>query len=647
MIQIIRRLFDSKFGVALALVLLGLIALAFAGGDIANSGGFGAFARGSNVATVGKEKISSDDMEKQVTVWVDRFRRRDPQFSLREFLAKDGLNLLLSFLIDSKATRQWGEQHGIYVSDRLIDHELAKANPQIQGPDGTIDKDLYANFLREQGLSDSQVRAETAEQIMARMLLDQVQLGIAVPKSVSRHYAGLLTEQRKGAIVTLPLAAFAPAAPPSNAEVQAYYNAHKADYALPERRTIRWVSYSDSVIGTLPPPSDAEIAARYNLNKAQYAPTDKRKLTQVILPSEAAAKAVIAEAGTGKKLEAVVAAKGLSAAPLGSLTKAALAAQTSPQAADAVFAAEAGKLAGPFKTPLGWAVIRVDARESTPGKTLEQAKPELVKTLSEEKRRAALIEYSQRIESELDGGAALGDVAKGLGLQVSETPLLTADGSVFGQPSLKVAPQLAKIVPTAFQIEGPGNAQLAEADPGKTFVIFDVGQLLPAAPPPLDQIRPQVTEDARLAKGEAGAKAAADKLKAQLEKGVPLNVAMASLGVALPPVDNVDMNRQEVEKQGASTPMPVRLLFAMPKGKVKLMRAPRNRGWYLVTVSEVTPGKLPADDSKEMKDLGDTLHKAKTEEYSAELRGAFRSEVGSSRDDDNIGKLRGQLSRGN
>lgn len=646
MISIIRRMFDSKLGVALALTLLALIALAFAGGDIAGNGGFGAFGRGSTIAKVGGEKISSTDMEKQVSVWVDRFRRRDPQFSLREFIAKDGLNLLLSFLIDAKATRQWGEAHGIYISDRLIDHQLGKSNPQILGPDGNIDKDLYAGFLREQGLTDSQARAETAEQLMARLLLDQVQLGISIPKGVSRHYAGLLTEQRQGAIITLPLAAFAPKEPPSNAEVQAYYNSHKADYALPERRTIRWVTYTDANVGAVPPPNDAEVAARYNANKAQYAPTDKRKLTQVILPTEAAAKQAIAEASAGKKLEEVAKSKGLAAASLGSLTKEAYAVQSNPQTAEAVFAAPDGKVVGPFKTPLGWAVIRIDGREATPGKTLDQAKPELVKQLTEEKQKAAVIEYSQRIEEELEGGAALGDVAKSLGLQVVETPLLTADGSVYGQSGLKVAPQLEPIVPTAFQLDGPGNPQLSPLPDGKTFVVFDVGQVQPAAPPPLDQIRPQVTEDARLAKGEAAAKAAADKLKGQVEKGVPLSVAVASLGVSLPPVEQVNMNRQDLEKMGQNTPMSYRLLFAMPKGKVKLMRGPRNRGWYVVTVTSVTPGTVPDDDPR-MKDLDETLHKAKTDEYSAELRGAFRNEVGSTRDDENLGKLQKQLTRTN
>lgn len=641
MLQFFRNFFNSKIGVGATLGLLGLIALAFASGDIASTGGFGAFGQGTRVATVGGEKITSDELQRQTTVWVDRLQRSNPGYSLKQFLGEDGLNKLLTFLIDARAVRMWGESHGIYIGNRLIDHEMGKQD-RILGPDGKIDPDLYNAFLREQGLTDEQFRNEATELLMARQLLGPATIGLKVPKKVTLRYAGVLTESRQGAIVTLPLSAFAPKEAPSEAEVQAYYNANKGQYALPARRTIRWATYSESAIGEVPPPTDAEIAARYNANKAKYAATDKRKLSQVVLPTEAAAKAILAEVTGGKTLEAVVASKGLSVAALGSLTKEAYVAQANAAAADAVFAAEAGKLVGPYKVALGYVVVRIDAREVTPARTLEQVTPELTKEVAEEKRRNAIIEYSTRVEDEFAGGSSLGDVAQKLGLTVVETPLLLADGSVFGQPGLKVAPQLAKVVPTVFQLDGPGNPQLAEVEPGKTFVIYDVGQDLAAAPPPLNEIRVQVTEDARIAKGEAAAKAAAEKVKAQVEKGVPVEVAVASLGIALPPVDRVNTDRQSVEKQGPAAPKPLQLIFAMPKGKVKLMRAPRNRGWYVVTVTAVTPGQVKEDDER-LAGLDDSLKKAKAEEYTDELRGAFRNEVGTSRDEANVAKLQGQL----
>jgi peptidyl-prolyl cis-trans isomerase D len=310
-----------------------------------------------------------------------------------------------------------------------------------------------------------------------------------------------------------------------------------------------------------------------------------------------------------------------------------------------VFSASS-KIVGPIKGPLGWLIVRIDARETTPGKTLEQAKPELVKELTEEKRKVEISSYGEKIESEIDNGATIGDLAKELNLTVTETPPLTANGMVFGQDGVNAPAELARAVPAAFQMDGAGQPQLAEVEAGKTFVIYDVGTISPAAPPPLSAIRAQVAEDARIAKGEAAAKAAAEKIKAQVEKGVPVDVAVASLGVALPPVDHVDMDRLVLQKQGKNASRPLLMLFAMAKGKVRLMQGGRNHGWYVVTVSEVIPGKVDEaspDFAGFVKELADQ----QGTELGDQLRGGFRTELGSTRNEDNLRKLQTQLSGNN
>ena len=455
----------------------------------------------------------------------------------------------------------------------------------------------------------------------------------------------MVLERRKGAIITLPAAAFAPATPPSDAEITAWYNGRKADYALPERRTIRYVTFGDSVLKTVPAPSDAEIAARYNASKAKYAPSDKRKLSQLVLPTEAAAKALVAEVSGGKSLEAAAQSKGLAVASLGSLDKAAFALQSSSAAANAAFSASTGKVAGPFKSPLGWLVVRVDGLDGNPGKTLEQARPELVKELAEEKRRAAIAEFSAKIEDDLVNGATLPDLAKELGLQVQETAPLTADGNVFGKPGTAAPKELAPVIKAAFTMEGERQPQLTETDPGKTFMIFDAGSITPAAPPPLAASREQVITDIQLSKGAKAAKAAAEKIQAQMEKGVSPQAALASLDVALPPVDMVDKARMEVQAQGPNAPKPEVLLFAMAKGKVRLLAAPRNRGWYVVTVNEVIPGQVSPTDPR-LAGLQQSLQAGFGGEYTDQLSAAMRNEIGTTRNEEHIVALKKRLQTG-
>ena len=426
MLQSFRNFFQSKWGVALTLSFVALVAFAFASGDVANLGGLGSAGGKNTIAKVGKEKVEDAEAERSIQTILSRMRQQDPKVNMATFLARNGLEDLLSYLIDRKAARQWGERHGLYIGDRLIDSEIAKI-PSIQAPDGSVDPARYRQFLAERGVTDAEFRKQVAEDLVARQLTGANNIGVQLPTKVAARYAAVVLERRKGAIVTLPAAAFAPATPPSDAEVSAWYNGHKADYALPERRTIRYISFGDNVLKSAPAPSDAEIAARYNANKAKYAPSDKRKLSQLVLPTEAAAKTLATEVAGGKSLEAAAGPKGLSVANLGSVDKAAFALQSTSDAANAVFSAPTGKVAGPFKSPLGWLLVRIDGLDGNPGKTLDQARPELVKELGEEKRRAAIAEFSAKIEDDLANGATLPDLAKDMGLQVQETAPLTAD----------------------------------------------------------------------------------------------------------------------------------------------------------------------------------------------------------------------------
>lgn len=641
MIQSFRNFFQSKWGVGITLGFLALIALAFASGDVASSGGFGSFGSGDNVAKVGSEQIAATEVENSISTILTRMRQNDPNASMATFLAQDGLSELLNFLIDRKAARQFGESHGVRIGDRLVDSEIAKIQ-RIQGPDGKVDPALYRQFLAERGQTDAQFRAEVAEDLMGRQLAGSASLGVIIPQKVGIRYANVVTERRRGIIITLPAASFAPKTPPSEGEITDWYNKNKADYALPERRTIRYITFGDSVLKDVPAPTDAEVAARYAANKAKYAPTDKRRLAQLVLPTEAAAKAVLAEVAAGKTLEASAAAKGLGVAALGALTKDEYAVQASTEAANAAFAGPKGKPIGPFKAKIGWLVVRVDGSEGTPGKTLDQARPELVKELDEEKRRSAIAEFSARIEEDLANGATLTDVAKDMNLQITETPPLLANGSVYGQGEATAPKELAPLLQTAFAMESEKQPQLAEVDPGKTFMIFDVGSIAPAAPPPLPQIREQVIADIQLSKGAKAAKAAADKVKAQIEKGVPAEVAVASLGLALPPVDRVDKARMEVQAQGKNASKPEMLVFTMAKGKVRLLGAPRNRGWYVVSVTEVIPGAVTKDD-KRLPDLQNSLKGAYGGEYADQLGGAMRGDVGVTRNEGNISALKKRL----
>ncbi len=643
MLQFFRKSLGSKFGAGLGLSFILILGLAFAAGDIAGNNSFVGVSR-DRAAVVGKTHVENTEVERAVTRTVENLRREQPTVTMKQFMAEGGFEQVLRNVIDLNVINEFGRKHGLYVGNRLIDSEIAKIQ-DVQGPDGKVSDQLYKAFLQQRGLNDTQLRRELGNSLMARQMLANADLGVAVPGTLVQRFAAVVTERRTGQIGLLPSTAFVSKTLPSDSELGTWYAANQAAFIRPERRVIRYATFSDAVLKTVPAPTEAEITAAYNANKARFEASESRKVSQLVLPTEAAAKAALAETA-GKSLEAVAAAKGLTVASLASLEKSALAIQTSQSAANAAFSAPKGKVLGPIKVPLGWVLLRVDAVEGKAGKTIDQARAELLPDLIEQKRRAALTDFSARIEEEFDNGSTLTDIAKELGLTLTETAPLLKDGQVFGQEGKTAPAELARVISTGFSMEGEGQPQLAEVVPGKQFVVFDVAQIMPSAAPPLAEVKQQAITEYQLEKGAAAARAAALKIEQMVKQGTDLGAALASLRLPLPPVDQVNLPREQVQQMGQQTPPPVALLFSLAKGQVKLLGAPRNRGWYVVKVTDVIPGKVAPNDPR-LPQFQQTMARVTAQEYSAQLRAAMRIDVGVKRNDTAINALKTRLSGGN
>jgi len=631
MLHFFRKFFSSTLGIALTLGMVGLIALAFAAGDVASSGGFGGIAGGDRAASVGSAPITTSELTRSLSTGLEQAKQQNPQLTMRSFLAGGGLDQVLDSMLDRTAISEFGRSHGIIAGKRLVDSELTKI-PGLQGLDGKFSEATYRQLLAQRQLTDADVRGDLAQGLVARQVMIPAQYGGTVPNDVVMRYAGLLKEHRVGAIGVLPAALFAPKTPPADADLARWYAAHRETFVRPERRTIRWATYGEAAIKSFAAPTEAEIAARYQANKAQYAASETRKLTQLVLPTEAAANAVRAEIEKGQSLEAAAKAKGLAAATVGPIVKPAYSDQSSTAAAAAAFSAPRGKLLGPVKGALGWQLVRVDAIENHPARNLDQARAEIAAAIAGEKRKAALADISARIEDAFDKGGALSDAAKQLGVTLQESPALIANGQVYGKPGTAAPAELARMLQAAFAMEREHAPQLAEIDPGKTYIVFDIDRIEPSAAPPLAEVKGDVTAAYLLEQGAAAAKTAGLRLLAETKKGKDLAAALAGLGVPLPPLNPVSMSREQLAAAGAQVPPPLGLLFSMAQGTTKLLPAPHNAGWLVVQLKTITPGAVAPGDAV-VADTAKELGQLAGNEYVDALRLAIRAEVGVKRNE--------------
>lgn len=639
MISFFRRFFESKIGLTIVLAFLGLMALAFAAADITGNT-FGGVANTDRMAVVGDATIPISDLPVAANTALDQIRERNPTITMPEFVNEGGLDEVIRQLIDRYAVGQYGNRYGLRAGENLVNSEILQI-PVFQGLTGGFDEQAYIAALRSRGLSDATFRRDLGDGLIETQLLRPAVAMPQLPEKVARQYAALVLEKRKGEIALIPSAAYAPSADPTEQQLAAWYKDNRTQFIRPERRTLRFAVFDGSTLKVDATPTAAEIAARFKRDAAKYAASERRVVTSFVVPTEDAAKALVARIRGGVSLEAAAREAGFTASTAAARDREAMAGATSFAFAKNAFGAAQGAIVEPAQGTLGWYVARIDRVERTAARTLAQATPEITEALTTEKRAAAIGDLTAEIEAEIDGGTALAEVAKAYDLTIETTPPLLADGRVFGQPQAQIVPQLASVLQTAFQME-ESEPQLAQVSANE-FVMFEVARVEEATAPPLAQVRDAAIAGWKRSEGAKLAKAAANRIAAKVRSGTPLAAAMAAENKTGFEREVIDLERRQLlARQNGNVPPPLVLMFSMAEGTVKPLEGPRNLGWYVVSLDDIST--LPLDSETDLvaqtrQQLAQTL----TEEYRAQAVAGMRKELGVTRNESAIAAVRKQL----
>jgi peptidyl-prolyl cis-trans isomerase D len=530
---------------------------------------------------------------------------------------------------------------GFSVSKRLVDGRIADL-PVFAGVSGTFDQGRYQAFLRENGISETQLRNDIRQQLLLEQIAEPVGRMPRVSASVAQPYAALLLEKRRGTATFIPASPFAPATDPGDAVLRKYLTQHTARYTVPERRVIQYALFDRDAV-TAPAVTDAEIAEAYKANAARYAASETRRFAQVIAPDQATANTIAAKVRGGASLTAAAQGAGLSAATTGDLTQTAYAATTSAAVAKAAFAAKEGDLLGPTQTELGWAVARVEAVTSKPARTLADANGEIREELAKNKANEAIVDYYNALQDAVNGGASIDEVANDRKLKLVETPALLPSGRAPAQPDFTLPPELAPMISQAFQGGTEGEGQLATLVENEKCAVFAVKSIVAAAPPPFADIRGELLADWRLAEGQKIARDKARAIVKAVEGGKDLAAAAREAGPNIGNVQTIGGSRAELGQNGQPVPPELALLFSMAQGSVKTLEIPGNRGWMVLSLGEVDRPNPKDIEPERVAAIAQPLGPAFGNELVSELVAEAKRRAGVKIDKDLLEQLRKEL----
>ena len=139
-----------------------------------------------------------------------------------------------------------------------------------------------------------------------------------------------------------------------------------------------------------------------------------------------------------------------------------------------------------------------------------------------------------RIENAIGDGASFDEIVAAQKLAVKETPPVTATGAAPDTPGWQAPPELQPLLEGAFELEPGEDPAVETIQENQRFALVAVARAIPAAAPPLAQIRDRVKADLIVRRASERARAVASAIVARINAGTPPAQAFAQAQVKLP-----------------------------------------------------------------------------------------------------------------
>ncbi len=530
--------------------LLGLVAVSLV---ITLIPGFGATTGPTEqvVAEIGGEALTVREVQQTIQMVT---RNRQVPAEMMQFYVPQ----VIDQLITERAIAYQAGRMGFKITDQELANAIRSMLVQYF-PNGDIPEDQYRAFLRQQGQDVDRFERNLRQHLLMLRLTNLALEGsVVTPDEVEKEY------HRQNDKIKVQFVKFnRPGDLRSQVnvtpeEVRNYYNTQKAQFNVPEKRTMNLLVADEAKIGASFQVPEQELRALYNSQMDRFRTGERVKVRHILVKTTEKPKEEVAklEAKANDLLKQIRAggnfaelAKKNSEDPgsaanggdLGWIVKG----QTVPAFESAAFTLKPNEISNVVKTEYGFHILQVQEKEDAKLRTFEEVKDQLA---TERRRDAVQQRMQQVIEQARNELAKNPNAAQEI---ASRLNLTYAHAEKAGQgdpiPEIGVAPQL--------------EAAVAGVKAGQVSQVFQVGenklavaaitQVFPAHPAEFAEVENQVREQLiadRVSKlSEQKVQEATDKMKAFAASGGDLAALAKQLGTS---VQNADFFTVDTAAEG-------------------------------------------------------------------------------------------------
>ena len=425
---------------------LGLVCLAFIIfyiPDFLRTNGADA-ASGETIARVEGRDITASEFRRTYQAQLQAYRSAYGSQMSEQLLKQLGVEQqILQQMVDERAALAEANRLGIKVSDQEVRQRILVI-PAFQENGAFIGEQRYQQLLRMQRppLTPAEFEENVRRQLTIAKLRSSLTEWLTVAdKELEQEYRRR-NDKVKLALVTFTADAFRPQVSATDADIAAYFDAHKEDFKIPEKRKIRYLLIDIEAMRAKIVVPAAEIERAYNNNIEQYSTPEQVRASHILLKTEgkddAAVKAkaedLLKQAKSGADFAALAKkysedeASAKNGGDLDYFGRGRMVAEFD----QAAFAMEPGAISDLVKTQYGYHIIKVVDKKAGTTRPLGDVRQQIQDQLAYERAQAQAADLAQSLEKDVSKPADLDRAAKDKGLTVQESGFFARDEPILG-----------------------------------------------------------------------------------------------------------------------------------------------------------------------------------------------------------------------
>jgi peptidyl-prolyl cis-trans isomerase D len=246
------------------------------------------FDESANAASVNGHKITRAEFDSAMRQQLDQARQfLGAQFDAKALDTPARRRELLDSLIQQRVLADEAQHEHLTASDDAVRRALL-SDPVISSlrkPDGSIDIERYKQLLAMQGMTPEQYDERVRYGLSMQQIPESIEASAFTPKSLAEHVAQLAEAQRSVQALVLHASDYVSKVQPTDAQISAYYDAHRADFATPATATIDYLVLSPATLAAGVSPNDADAKKYYDDNIAHYTTPREVRVSQILIAS--------------------------------------------------------------------------------------------------------------------------------------------------------------------------------------------------------------------------------------------------------------------------------------------------------------------------------------------------------------------------